>query len=162
MDFLTLASQSKTVDPMNVNLTMLFDGFYYGSIQETAPEQKTHTAFKCLSFLSVLKYVKFMTHLRNHLELERQKGDSWEIHTTCQHCHHQFPTSFQLQCHIESVHASWQPSTVCNICELSFKTDQVLLQHMKNSHTPGKMPYVCRVCNDRLPTFGNAEAYFRT
>ena len=88
-------------------------------------------------------------HVRNHLELERQKGDSWEIHTTCQHCHHQFPTSFQLQCHIESVHASWQPSTVCNICELSFKTDQVLLQHMKNSHTPGKMPYVCRVCNDR-------------
>ena len=32
-------------------------------------------------------------HVRNHLELERQKGDSWEIHTTCQHCHHQFPTS---------------------------------------------------------------------
>ena len=36
MDFLTLASQSKTVDPMEVNLTMLFDGFYYSSIQEMA------------------------------------------------------------------------------------------------------------------------------
>ena len=76
MDFLTLARQSKTVDPMKVKLATLFDAFYYGSIQEMAPEQKTHTAFKCLSCLSVLKYVKFMTHLRNHLELERQNGDS--------------------------------------------------------------------------------------
>ena len=142
---------------------MLLVDFYYG--QHTShgqPEQKIHTAFKYLSCLRVLKNVKFMIHVRNHLELERQKGGSWEIHTTCQHCHHQFPSPFQLQCHIESVHASWEPSMVCNICELSFKTDQVFLQHMKNSHTPGKMPYVCRVCNDRLPTFGNAEAYFRT
>ena len=141
---------------------MLFDGFYCGSIQETAPEQKTHTAFKCLSCLSVLKYVTFMTHLRNHLEFERQKGDSWEIHTTCQHCHRQFPSPFQLQCHIESVHASWEPSTVCNICDLSFKTDQVLLQHMKDSHKPDQMPYVCRVCNHRLSAFANVEVYFRT
>ena len=141
---------------------MLFDCFYSGSIQETAPEQKTHTAFKWLSCLSVLKYVKFMTHLRNHLELERQKGDSWEIQTTSQRSHRQFPTSFQLQCHTESVHASWEPSTVCNICELSFKTDQVLLQHMKDSQTLGKMPYVCCVCNYRLSVFANVEAYFRT
>ena len=69
MDFLTLASQSKTVDTMKVNLTTLFDAFFYGSIQETASEQKTHTAFKSLSGLRVLKYVKFMTHLSNHLEL---------------------------------------------------------------------------------------------
>ena len=102
-----------------------------------------------------------MTHLRNHLEFERQKGDSWEIQTTSQRSHRQFPTSFQLQCHTESVHASWEPSTVCNICELSFKTDQVLLQHMKDSHTPGKMPCVCRVCNHRLSAFGNVEAHFR-
>ena len=124
-DFLTLASQSKTVDPMKGNLIMLLDDFYYGQhTRDGQPEQKTHTAFNCLNCLRVLKNVKFMTHVRNHLELERQKGDSWEIHTTCQHCHHQFPTPFQLQCHIESVHASQEPSTVCNICELSFKTDQ--------------------------------------
>ena len=101
-------------------------------------------------------------HMRNHLELERQKADRWEIHITCEHCHHQLPSPFQLQCHMESVHASWEPSTVCSICELSFKTDQVLLQHMKDSHKLGKMPYVCLVCNDKLSTFGNAEVYFRT
>ena len=169
MDFLTLARQSKTVDPMKVNLgsnsLMRVNVIWWlllWSIQETAPEQKTHTAFKCLSCLSLLKYVKFMTHLRNHLELERQKGDSWETHTTCQHCHRQFPTSFQLQCRMESVPASWEPSTVCNICELSFKTDQVLLQYLKDSHKPGKMPYVCRVCTYRLSAFANVEAYFRT
>ena len=30
MDFLTLASQGKTVNPMKGNLIMLFDDFYYG------------------------------------------------------------------------------------------------------------------------------------
>ena len=103
-----------------------------------------------------------MTHVRNHLELERQKGDGWEIHTTCQHCRRQFPTPFQLQCHIESVHASREPSAVCKICELSFETDQVLLQHMKDSHKPGEMPYVCRLCNYRSSAFADVEAHFRT
>ncbi|CAM9700213.1 unnamed protein product, partial [Rangifer tarandus platyrhynchus] len=153
-DFLTLTSQSKTVDPMKGKLIMLLDDFYYG--QHTGngqPESKTHTAFNCLSSLRVLKNVKFMTHVRNHLELEKQKGDSWETHTTCQHCHRQFPTPFQLQCHVESVHTCREPSTVCKICELSFETDQVLLQHMKDSHKPGKMPYVCCVCNYRSSAF---------
>ena len=134
--------------------------FTMAAYKRWQPEQKTHRAFKCLSCLSVLKYAKFMTHLRNHLELERQKGDSWEIQTTSQRSHRQFPSPVQLQGHIESVHASWEPSTVCNICELSFKT--CVLQHMNDSHTPGKMPYVCRVCNHRLSAFGNVEAYFRT
>ena len=82
MDFLTLASQNKTVDPMKVKLATLFDTFYYGSIQETAPEQKTHTAFKCLSCLRVLNNVKVMIHVRDHLKLEKQKGDSWECTLT--------------------------------------------------------------------------------
>ena len=131
MDFFTLTSQNKTVNPMKGNLIMLLDYFYYGKhTKDGQPEQKTHTNLNCLSFLRVLKDVKFVTHVRNHLELEKQKGDSWEIHTTCQHCHCQFPTLFQLQFHTESVHASWEPSTVCKICELSFESDQVLLQHM--------------------------------
>lgn len=44
-----------------------------------------------------------MSYVWSHLEHEKQKGDSWEIHTTCQHCHPWFPTPFNLQCHIESV-----------------------------------------------------------
>ena len=86
-DFWTLASQRRTVDPIKGNLILLLDDFYYGKhTRDGQPEQKTHTAFKCLSFLGVLKSVKFITHLRNHLELKKQRGDSWEIRTTCQHC----------------------------------------------------------------------------
>ena len=69
--------------------------------------------------------------------------------------------SFQLQCHIESVHASQEPSTVCKTCELSFETDQVLLQHMKDNHKPGEMPYVCQVCSYRSSFFADVDAHFR-
>lgn len=103
-----------------------------------------------------------MNHMKHHLELEKQRGDSWKNHTTCQHCHRQFPTPFQLQCHIESVHASQGPSPVCKICELSFETDQVLLEHMKDNHKPGEMPYVCQVCNYRSSAFADVETHFRT
>ncbi|XP_055261371.1 LOW QUALITY PROTEIN: zinc finger protein 280B-like [Moschus berezovskii] len=145
-DFPSLASQNKIVDPTEGSLIVLLRDFYYGQhIGDGQPEPKTHTAFKCLSCLKVLKNVKFMNHMKHHLELERQRGDSWKNHTTCQHCHRQFPTPFQLQCHIESVHTSQEPSAVCKICELSFETDQVLLQHMKDNHKPGEMPYVCQV-----------------
>nr|XP_058896129.1 zinc finger protein 280A-like [Kogia breviceps] len=162
-DFSSLASQNKTVDPKKGNLIMSLDDFYYGQHPgDRQPEWKTHTAFKCLSCLKVLKNIKFMTHVKNHLEFEKQRGDSWEIHTTCQHCHRQYPTPFQLQCHIESVHTSQEPSAVCKICELSFETDQVLLQHMKVNHKPGEMPYVCQVCNYRSSVFADVEAHFRT
>nr|XP_014723385.1 zinc finger protein 280B [Equus asinus]XP_014723386.1 zinc finger protein 280B [Equus asinus]XP_014723387.1 zinc finger protein 280B [Equus asinus] len=161
--FLSLASENKTVDPKKGNLIVLLQDFYYGQHKgDEQPEQKTHTTFKCLSCLKVLKNVKFMNHMKHHLELEKQKGDSWENHTTCQHCHRQFPTPFQLQCHIESVHTTQEPSTVCKICELSFETDQVLLQHMKDNHKPGEMPYVCQVCNYRSSAFADVETHFRT
>ncbi|KAM5223969.1 zinc finger protein 280A [Hipposideros larvatus] len=162
-DFLCLASQNKVVDPKKENLAVLLHDFYYGQYKgDGQPEQKTHTVFKCLSCFKVLKNVKFMSHMKHHLELEKQRGDSWEIHTTCQHCHRKFPTPFLLQCHIESVHTSQEPSVVCKICELSFETEQVLLQHMKDNHKPGEMPYVCQVCNYRSSAFADVEIHFRT
>ncbi|XP_049475047.1 zinc finger protein 280B-like [Panthera uncia] len=162
-DFLRLASQNQVVDPKKGSLVILLRDFYYGQHKgDGQPEQKTHTTFKCLSCLKVLKNVKFMNHMKHHLELEKQRGDSWESYTTCQHCHRQFPTPFQLQCHIESVHTTQEPSTVCRICELSFKTDQILLQHMKDNHKPGEMPYVCQVCNYRSSAFADVETHFRT
>ncbi|XP_019574974.2 zinc finger protein 280B [Rhinolophus sinicus] len=163
IDSSSLTSQNKTVDPKKGNLVVLLPDFYYGQHRgDGQPEEKTHTAFKCLSCLKVLKNVKFMNHMKHHLELEKQKGDIWENHTTCQHCHRQFPTPFQLQCHIESVHISQEPSAVCKICELSFETDQVLLQHMKDNHKAGEMPYVCQVCNYRSSAFADVETHFRT
>ncbi|XP_062943558.1 zinc finger protein 280B [Cynocephalus volans] len=162
-DFLSVASQSKTFAPKKGNLIVSLSDFYYGQHKgDGHPEQKTHTTFKCLSCLKVLKNVKFMNHMKHHLELEKQKNDSWENHTTCQHCHRQFPNPFQLQCHIESVHTTQEPSAVCKICELSFETDQVLLQHMKDNHKPGEMPYVCQACSYRSSAFSDVETHFRT
>ncbi|XP_066221632.1 zinc finger protein 280B [Saccopteryx leptura] len=162
-DSLSLASQNKTIDPKKGNVIILLDDFYYGQHKgDGKPEQKTHTTFKCLSCLKVLKNVKFMNHVKHHLELEKQRGDNWEIHTTCQHCHRQLPTPFQLQRHIESVHTAQEPSAVCKICELSFETDQVLLEHMKDNHKPGEMPYVCQACSYRSSAFADVETHFRT
>ncbi|XP_061203458.1 zinc finger protein 280D isoform X2 [Neopsephotus bourkii] len=148
-------------------LIMLVNDFYYGKhegdTQQVQQEQKTHTTFKCFSCLKVLKNnIRFMNHMKHHLELEKQSSESWESHTTCQHCYRQFPTPFQLQCHIESTHTPYESSTICKICELSFETEQVLLQHMKDNHKPGEMPYVCQVCNYRSSAFSDVETHFRT
>ncbi|XP_026537894.1 zinc finger protein 280D isoform X1 [Notechis scutatus] len=148
-------------------LIMLVNDFYYGkhegNLQQVRQEQKTHTTFKCSSCMKVLKSnIRFMNHMKHHLELEKQNSESWESHTTCQHCYRQFPTPFQLQCHIESTHTPHESSTICKICELSFETEQVLLQHMKDNHKPGEMPYVCQVCNYRSSAFSDVEKHFRS
>uniref|UniRef100_A0A2K6L0I6 Zinc finger protein 280C n=1 Tax=Rhinopithecus bieti TaxID=61621 RepID=A0A2K6L0I6_RHIBE len=115
-----------------------------------------------LNFCSYWQIVyRFMNHMKHHLELEKQNNESWENHTTCQHCYRQYPTPFQLQCHIESTHTPHEFSTICKICELSFETEHILLQHMKDTHKPGEMPYVCQVCQFRSSTFSDVEAHFR-
>ncbi|XP_063081954.1 zinc finger protein 280B isoform X2 [Cavia porcellus] len=158
----TLAGQNKNCDPKTGSLILLLSDFYYGQHKGNGqPEPKTHSTFKCLSCLKVLKNVKFMNHMKHHFELEKQRGDSWESHTTCQHCYRQFPTPFQLQRHIASVHTAEEPCAVCKICELSFESDQALLQHMKDNHKPGEMPYVCQVCNYRSSAFADVETHFR-
>uniref|UniRef100_A0A663E7W0 Zinc finger protein 280D n=1 Tax=Aquila chrysaetos chrysaetos TaxID=223781 RepID=A0A663E7W0_AQUCH len=162
-----VSTTSKTAESEKGKLIMLVNDFYYGKhegdTQQIQKEQKTHTTFKCFSCLKVLKNnIRFMNHMKHHLELEKQSSESWESHTTCQHCYRQFPTPFQLQCHIESTHTPYESSTICKICELSFETEQVLLQHMKDNHKPGEMPYVCQVCNYRSSAFSDVETHFRT
>uniref|UniRef100_A0A2R8ZVK6 Zinc finger protein 280C n=1 Tax=Pan paniscus TaxID=9597 RepID=A0A2R8ZVK6_PANPA len=144
-------------------LIMLVNEFYYGRHEGvTEKEPKTYTTFKCFSCSKVLKNnIRFMNHMKHHLELEKQNSESWENHTTCQHCYRQYPTPFQLQCHIESTHTPHEFSTICKICELSFETEHILLQHMKDTHKPGEMPYVCQVCQFRSSTFSDVEAHFR-
>ncbi|NXN89980.1 Z280D protein, partial [Bombycilla garrulus] len=162
-----LSTAGKTIESEKGKLIMLVNDFYYGKdegdLQQVQQEQKTHTTFKCISCLKVLKNnIRFMNHMKHHLELEKQSNESWESHTTCQHCYRQFPTPFQLQCHIESTHTPYESSTICKICELSFDTEQVLLQHMKDNHKPGEMPYVCQVCSYRSSAFSDVETHFRT
>ncbi|XP_069480993.1 zinc finger protein 280D isoform X1 [Ambystoma mexicanum] len=148
-------------------LIMLVSDFYYGKhdgdLDLLKQEQKTHTTFKCFSCAKVLKNnVRFMNHMKHHLELEKQNSESWESHTTCHHCYRQFPTPFQLQCHIESSHTLYESTTICKICELSYENEQVLLQHMKDNHKPGEMPYVCQVCSYRSSLFSDVESHFRS
>lgn len=144
---------------------MLVKDFYYGRHEGDVYKQgaKTNTTFKCQSCLKVLKNnVRFMNHMKHHLELEKQNNESYESHTTCQHCYRQYTTPFQLQCHIESAHTSYESSTNCKICELAFESEQVLLEHMKDNHKPGEMPYLCQVCNYRSSFFSDVETHFRT
>ncbi|KAI4550638.1 hypothetical protein MJG53_000057 [Ovis ammon polii x Ovis aries] len=55
-DFPSLASPNKIGDPTEGNLIVLLRDFYYGEHGGVGPpEPKTHTAFKCLSCLKVLK-----------------------------------------------------------------------------------------------------------
>nr|XP_027781732.1 zinc finger protein 280D [Marmota flaviventris]XP_027781733.1 zinc finger protein 280D [Marmota flaviventris] len=163
-EFSNTANTNKTIDSEKGKLIMLVNDFYYGKHEGDAQEeQKTHTTFKCFSCLKILKNnIRFMNHMKHHLELEKQSSESWENHTTCQHCYRQFPTPFQLQCHIESTHTPHEFSTICKICELSFETEHVLLQHMKDNHKPGEMPYICQVCNYRSSSFSDVETHFRT
>ncbi|XP_016071441.1 PREDICTED: zinc finger protein 280C isoform X3 [Miniopterus natalensis] len=144
-------------------MIMLVSDFYYGKHEgDVDNEQKTYTTFKCFSCSKVLKNnIRFMNHMKHHLELEKQNSESWESHTTCQHCYRQYPTPFQLQCHIESTHTPHEFSTICKICELSFETEHILLQHMKDTHKPGEMPYICQVCQFRSSTFSDVETHFR-
>ncbi|XP_066492330.1 zinc finger protein 280D isoform X2 [Tiliqua scincoides] len=159
-------TSTKIAETEKGKLIMLVNDFYYGkyegNVQQVRQEQKTHTTFKCASCMKLLKNnLRFMNHMKHHLEFEKQNSESWESHTTCQHCYRQFPTPFQLQCHIESTHTPFESSTVCKICELSFETEQVLLQHMKDNHKPGEMPYVCQVCSYRSSAFSDVEKHFR-
>lgn len=156
----------KVVESDKGKLIMLVSDFYYGKSDgdpSLMPKIKSNTTFKCNSCLKMLKNnIRFMNHMKHHLELEKQNSESWESHTTCQHCYRQYSTPFQLQCHIESAHSPFESSTNCKICELAFETEQVLLEHMRDNHKPGEMPYGCQVCNYRSSFFCDVDNHFRT
>ncbi|XP_067827622.1 zinc finger protein 280D isoform X2 [Heptranchias perlo] len=159
-------SPNKVLEIEKGKLIMLVNDFYYGKDDGDAhlnqQDQKTNTTFKCYSCLKILRNnIRFMNHMKHHMELEKQSSESWENHTTCQHCHRQFPTPFQLQCHIETAHSPYESTTICKICELSYESEQVLLQHMKDNHKPGEMPYVCQVCNYRSSMYSDVDNHFR-
>ncbi|CAO2594789.1 Zinc finger protein 280C [Lemmus lemmus] len=163
------AEHSTTENKANIvsdreKMIMLVSDFYYGRHEGAVEEElKTYTTFKCFSCLKVLKNnIRFMNHTKHHLEHEKQNSESWENHTTCQHCYRQYPNPFQLQCHIESTHTPHDFSTICKICELSFETEHMLLQRMKDTHKPGEMPYICQVCQFRSSIFSDVETHFQS
>lgn len=54
-----LSTTGKTIESEKGKLIMLVNDFYYGKdegdLQQVQQEQKTHTTFKCISCLKVLK-----------------------------------------------------------------------------------------------------------
>ncbi|KAG5856521.1 hypothetical protein ANANG_G00008820 [Anguilla anguilla] len=146
-------------------LIMLVDDFYYGTCEGVrgrgSTEVREHGLFKCLSCAKRLKNnIRLMNHMKHHVELDQQNGEV-DTHTNCQHCYRQFPTPFQLQCHLESVHSHYESTTKCKICEWAFESEPVFLQHMKNTHKPGEMPYVCQVCEYRSSFYADVYNHFR-
>ncbi|XP_056114974.1 zinc finger protein 280C isoform X1 [Rhinichthys klamathensis goyatoka] len=160
------ANSPKVIETDKGKMIMLVSDFYYGKCEGDSSlisKFKSNTTFKCNSCLKMLKNnIRFMNHMKHHLELEKQNSESWESHTTCQHCYRQYSTPFQLQCHIESAHSPFESTTNCKICELAFETEQVLLEHMRDNHKPGEMPYACQVCNYRSSFFSDVDNHFRT
>ncbi|KAB1277245.1 Zinc finger protein 280D [Camelus dromedarius] len=147
-EFSSTAHKNKTIDSEKGKLIMLVNDFYYGKHEgDVQEEQKTYTTFKCFSCLKILKNnIRFMNHMKHHLELEKQSSESWENHTTCQHCYRQFPTPFQLQCHIESTHTPHEFSSklqlVCNYRSSSFSDVET---HFRTSHENTKN-LLCPFC----------------
>ncbi|XP_066464970.1 pogo transposable element with ZNF domain isoform X2 [Eleutherodactylus coqui] len=152
-------------DSLQGKLIMLVDDFYYGrDIGQTYQMQglpKVATTFRCMHCSKRLKNnIRFMNHMRHHVELDQQNGEV-DGHTTCQHCYRQFSTPFQLQCHLENVHSSYESTTKCKICEWAFDSEPLFLQHMKDTHKPGEMPYVCQVCSYRSSIYAEVDTHFR-
>ncbi|XP_069805457.1 pogo transposable element with ZNF domain isoform X3 [Dendropsophus ebraccatus] len=152
-------------DASQGKLIMLVDDFYYGrDIGQTYQMQglpKVATTFRCSHCSKRLKNnIRFMNHMRHHVELDQQNGEV-DGHTTCQHCYRQFSTPFQLQCHLENVHSSYESTTKCKICEWAFDSEPLFLQHMKDTHKPGEMPYMCQVCSYRSSIYAEVDTHFR-
>ncbi|XP_040267800.1 pogo transposable element with ZNF domain isoform X1 [Bufo bufo] len=159
------AQDSTADDASQGKLIMLVDDFYYGrDVGQTYQMQgvpKVATTFRCMHCSKRLKNnIRFMNHMRHHVELDQQNGEV-DGHTTCQHCYRQFSTPFQLQCHLENVHSSYESTTKCKICEWAFDSEPLFLQHMKDTHKPGEMPYVCQVCSYRSSLYSEVDTHFR-
>ncbi|XP_075117308.1 pogo transposable element with ZNF domain isoform X2 [Leptodactylus fuscus] len=157
--------ENQADDASQGKLIMLVDDFYYGrDIGQTYQMQglpKVATTFRCMHCSKRLKNnIRFMNHMRHHVELDQQNGEV-DGHTTCQHCYRQFSTPFQLQCHLENVHSSYESTTKCKICEWAFDSEPLFLQHMKDTHKPGEMPYVCQVCSYRSSIYAEVDTHFR-
>ncbi|KAG9352199.1 hypothetical protein JZ751_020612 [Albula glossodonta] len=94
---------------------------------------------------------RFMNHMKHHLELEKQSNESWDSHTTCQHCFRQYSTPFQLQCHIESAHSPYESTMeshfrtvhentkdlLCPFCLKVLRSGHMYMQHYMKHQKKG-------------------------
>ncbi len=102
--------------------------------------------------------IRFMQHIKNHLEKERQHTFSLNDMINCEHCYKRFRTPFERQCHIEKFHM--KTDHICGVCELSFESSKVLVQHLEEKHTSLQMPYICKICEYRTSVYDDIIVHF--
>ncbi|XP_078577161.1 uncharacterized protein LOC144862503 isoform X2 [Branchiostoma floridae x Branchiostoma japonicum] len=161
------SAPSKTPSPpKSIQLNITIEEYYYGTkepnVSPDNTEEKGQCVFKCYTCSKVLKSnIKYMNHIRHHIEHERQQNPDISDVTSCQRCFKRFETPFQLQCHLETMHNTANPDTFCKICEISFKSEKALQSHMLNEHQPREMPYACKLCGFRSSVLSDVESHFR-
>ncbi|CAH1252475.1 POGZ [Branchiostoma lanceolatum] len=153
--------------PKSIQLNISIEEYYYGkkepNVSPNSTEEKGLCVFKCYTCSKVLKSnIKYMNHIRHHIEHERQQNPDISDVTSCQRCFKRFETPFQLQCHLETMHNTANPDTFCKICEISFKSEKALQSHMLQDHQPCEMPYACKLCGFRSSVLADVESHFRT
>ncbi|XP_078666365.1 uncharacterized protein LOC144908538 isoform X2 [Branchiostoma floridae x Branchiostoma belcheri] len=151
----------------SIQIQMSIEEYYYGKKEGVLPsdstEEKGSCVFKCYTCSKVLKSnIKYMNHIRHHIEHERQQNPDISDVTSCQRCFKRFETPFQLQCHLETMHNTANPDTFCKICEISFKSEKALQSHMLQEHQPCEMPYSCKLCGFRSSILSDVESHFRS
>ncbi|KAI8500891.1 hypothetical protein Bbelb_217090 [Branchiostoma belcheri] len=151
----------------SIQIQMSIEEYYYGKKEGVLPsdstEDKGSCVFKCYTCSKVLKSnIKYMNHIRHHIEHERQQNPDISDVTSCQRCFKRFETPFQLQCHLETMHNTANPDTFCKICEISFKSEKALQSHMLQEHQPCEMPYSCKLCGFRSSILSDVESHFRS
>lgn len=102
--------------------------------------------------------LRFMQHIKNHLDKERQHTFSLNDMINCEHCYKRFRTPFERQCHIEKFHM--KTDFKCGVCELSFENSKTLVQHLEEKHPALQMPYICKICDYRTSIYDDINVHF--
>nr|XP_006811912.1 PREDICTED: zinc finger protein 280D-like [Saccoglossus kowalevskii] len=124
-------------------------------------DERFKNGFKCYHCTKTINNnIKFMQHIKNHLEKEKQENLSLSDIINCEHCGRRFNTPFELQCHIEKAHLNTS-NLKCKICDMVYESRLNLQCHLNTKHPPLQMPYHCPVCNFRSSVHDDIIEHFR-
>ena len=152
------AKRQKTSDPRDAQKEKEHYGFKKGKkrYDDDTTSQPKFSCHHCKR--RIASNVRFMQHIKNHLEKERQHTFSLNDMINCEHCYKRFRTPFERQCHIEKFHM--KTDHVCGVCELSFENSKTLVQHLEEKHPALQMPYICKICDYRTSVYDDIIVHF--
>ncbi|XP_077996907.1 uncharacterized protein LOC144450196 isoform X2 [Glandiceps talaboti] len=136
---------------------------FYGSKEGSRNylDDKYKYGFKCYHCTKLISNnIKYMAHIKNHLDKEKQENLTLNDIINCDHCGRRFNTPFELQCHIEKSHIS-SSDLRCRICDLTLDCKSDLMSHMTSKHPPLQMPYSCPICQFRSSFLDTTIEHFK-